>query len=254
MQRVLTFLIGLVLLCDLAVIGVHVLDDHTTLISKRPLRTPDPSTPVRLVPGPGQAFVTGDVDHVAADNAQIQPVTSPFTISAVERGVGRLTIDKALMGDRRVTISWDGGTPLPISGGGGLDVGVTHVEVDDKGPVYSLDGAGRTFLPGTYSLGATVAVGTGGLATPRDGVQFTADQQTVLSSRGNVVIRVDPQKVDLLGPGKLNMTGKLQVQLPNKKANASTVTFGEGPYRVTVDPAGGTLKVDAVLQGTVDYH
>ena len=257
-QRVLAFLVGLVFVCDLAVVGVHLLDDHTSLISNRTPSargTSSSDTSETVVPGPGQAFVTGEADRVAADNAQTQPVMSPFTITAVERGVGRLTIDKALVGDRRVTISWDGGTPLPVSGSGGLDVGVTHVEVDDKGPVYSLDGAGRPFLPGTYSLATTVAVGSGGgLSTPQEGVQFTADRQTVLSSRGNVVIRLDPQKVDLLGPGKLAMTGKLRVQFPKRKTNASSVTFAEGPYRVTVDPADGRVRVDAVLQGRVDVH
>ena len=250
----LAFLIGLVLLSDLAVVTVHVLNDHTSLVTAKggSSRSSAVDTETKVVPSAGQEFVTGDLDHVTADNAQVQPLMAPFTVTAAERGVGRVTIEKALMGDRRVTITWDSGTPLPISGSGGLDLGAAHVEVDKDGPVFSLDGAARTFLPGSYTLGTSVAVGTGGLATPRDGVQFTADQQTTLQSKGNVVVHLDARKIDLLGPGKVTMNGKLKVQYPDKTVDATTVSFADGPYRVTVDPGANGVKVDSILQGPVD--
>ena len=248
------FLIGLVLLSDLAVVGVHVLNDHTSLITAKGAssRSSSAGSGTNVVPGQGQAFVSGELDHAAADGAQVQPVPSPFTVTALERGQGRVSIEKALMGDRRVTITWDSGTPLPVSGAGGLDLGATHVEVSKDGPVLFLDGAPRTFLPGSYTLGTTVAVGTGGLATPRDGVEFTADQQTTLQSKGNVVIHLDPQKLVLQGPGKLMMNGRFKVQYPKKTVNASTINFAEAPYRVSVDPTDSGVHVEAILQGPVD--
>jgi hypothetical protein len=251
----LAFLIGVVLLSDLAVVGVHVLNDHTSLVTARSTSSQAISADAgpKVVPGQGQAFVTGDLDRAALDGAQGQPLPLPFTITALERGQGRVTIEHALMGDRRVTITWDSGTPLPVSGAGaGLDLGATHVEVSKDGPVLFLDGAPRSFLPGSYTLGTTVAVGTGGLATPRDGVQFTADQQTTLESNGNVVIHLDPQKLVLQGPGKLSMNGHFKVQYPKKSANATTINFAEAPYQVTVDPTGSGVHVDAILQGPVD--
>jgi hypothetical protein len=126
------------------------------------------------------------------------------------------------------------------------------VEVNRDGPVVSLDGAPRKFLPGSYTLGTTVAVGTDGLATPREGVVFIADEQTQLQSEGNIVIRLDPRRLDLLGPGKLAISGRLKVQFPDRTVDATTVNFNEAPYRVTVDPTATSLLVDAVLQGPVD--
>jgi hypothetical protein len=251
---ILAFFALLVLLCDVAVVVVHVLDDKTTLIAGKPRVTHTETTEVQVVPAAGQAFVTGTLDTLAADNAQIEPLPTPLTIRG-ERGVSRVTIDKALMGGKRVTINWDGGTPMPLSGaGGGIDFGTAHVEVSGDGIVYSLDGAPRTFVAGTYSIGTSVAVGTSGVATPRDGVSFTADAQTVLVSKGNPNVKVDLHKIDLLGPGKLQASGKLKVQFPDRSVSATTVSFGEGPYRVTVDPAGTGVKVDAILQGRVDTN
>lgn len=244
------FFAALVLACDLAVVAVHLLDDHTTLIAGKP-RQSLTATTEEVVPAAGQAFVTGTIESLAADNAQVEPLATPLTIRG-ERGVARVTIEKALISGKRVTINWDGGTPMPITGAGGLDFGTTHVEVTGDGIAYSLDGAPRSFVAGTYSIGTSVAVGTTGVATPQDRVSFTADAQTVLISKGGPTVRIDLQKIDLLGPGKLKASGKLKVQFPDRSVNATAISFGEGPYRITVDPGAGGLEFDAILQGQVD--
>lgn len=246
-HRVLAFVIVVVLMCDLAVIGVHVLDDTTSLVSGRGGASPD-----EVRPGRGQAFVSGEIERLSADTARSEPLRSPFTLTAVEPGGGRVTIEKAMVSGRRVDISWDGGVPLPVSGEGALDLGAAHVDVDSEGIVWSLAGSPRTLVPGTYRLGAPVAVGGGGLATPREGVEFTADDQTVIATRGQVVVRLDAAKVDLLGPGRLTLDGRLQVSFPDRRLSASSVTLGEGPFRVTVAPVDGKMRVDAVLQGPVE--
>ena len=251
MERVLAFFIGLLIVCNAAVVTVHYLDDHTDLVSGRTTTATGPDD-VRVVPGEGQAFVTGTADQVTAEAAQVEPLKTPFTVTPVERGVGRASIEKALMGGRRVTITWDGGTPLPVTGAGELILGSTRVTINKDGPVFSLDGAVRAFKAGTYTLGATVGVGTSGIGTPREGVSFIADDQTVLVSRGAVVVKLDPQKLDLLGPGKLNLSGSLQVQFPDRTTRSTSVSFGGGPYRVTVEPAADRLTVDAIFQGQVD--
>ena len=249
------FLAALVLVCDLAVVSVHYLNDHTTLIAGKVRTVHTQTTEVKVVPAAGQAFVTGTLDRLAADNAQIEPLPTPLTITG-ERGVANITIEKALVGGKRVTINWNGGTPMPISaasgGGGALELGATHVEVSSDGIVYSIDGAPRTFAAGSYSIGTSVGVGASGIATPQDRVTFTADAQTVLTSKGNQVIKADVGKVNLLGPGKLRASGKFKVQFPDRTVSSSLVTFGDGPYRVTIDTEGSAIKLDAILQGQVD--
>lgn len=244
------FFAALVLVCDLAVVTVHYLDDHTSLIAGTRVTTRTDTTE-EVVPAAGQAFVTGTLDRLAADNAQIEPLATPLTIRG-ERGVSRVTIEKALVTGKRVTINWDGGTPMPLSGGTGLDLATTHVEVSGDGIVYTLDGAPRSFIAGTYTIATSVGVGASGIATPQDRVTFIADAQTQLISRGNPTVRTDLRRIDLLGPGKLQAIGKLKAQFPDRTVNTTTVTFGEGPYRVTVEPEGSGIKIDAILQGQVD--
>ncbi len=206
--------------------------------------------PGAIVPSASQAFVTGEVTRLVADDAQVaEPLTSPFTITAVEQGTGSAIIDKALVGGKRTTISWGGGTPLPITGAGGLELGPVHLEVDARGVALRIDGT-WSFVPGTYRAGASVAVGTAGLATSRDSVEFTADEQTVFTGRGGVVVRRDLRRVELKGPGKLSISGRLQVQTPDSKRAAGSVTFGPGPFTLTLVPATGGLTIESVLQGT----
>ena len=202
------------------------------------------------VPGPGQLFVTGDVSRLVAEDALIkESFNSPFTLTAVERGAGNATISNALVGGKRSTISWATGTPLPITGSGGLEVGPVHVEVDARGGLsISLDGAARPFRPGSYRANAPVAVGSGGIAASRDGVDFTADTQTTLTTRG-VVVRRDPARVELEGPGKVSVSGRLQVQTPEGKRPAGTVTFGPGPFQITLQPRGDRVTIESLLQG-----
>jgi len=205
-----------------------------------------------LVPGPGQEFVTGDVAHFVADDAQVSaPLASPFTLTAAERGEASATIENALVNGQRSTISWPSGTPLPITGTGGLDLGAVHVDVDPAGVTWNLDGAVRTFVPGDYEAGASVAVGTGGIATPRESVDFRADERTVLTSHGGVTVHVDLQTLELTGPGKISVSGTLKVQTPGSTRQSAAVTFGPGPFKVTLTPGGNTgVRVNAVLQGT----
>jgi len=206
-----------------------------------------------LVPGDGQEFVTGDVATFMADDAEAgQPLASPFTLEAAERGEGSATIDNALVDGRRTTISWSSGTPLPITGGGGLELGPVHVEVDPGGVTWGLDGGTRNFVPGTYRAGAAVAVGTAGIASTRDSVSFEADSQTVLNARGGVVVKVDPQSLKLTGPGKISVSGTLKVQDPDETREAGAVTFGPGPFEVDLTPGGSTgVTLRSVLQGRV---
>ena len=204
------------------------------------------------VPGSGQAFVTGAIDRLRAEDAQAPgPLGTPFTLSALERGAGAVAIENAVVGGKRSTISWGSGTPLPITGAGGLDLGPVAVEADAGGVTWRIDGAARTFVPGTYRAGAPVAVGSAGLAAPREAVDFQAGPDTVLESHGGVVVRFDRRPLELQGPGKLSISGRLRVQTANSTKAATTVNFGPGPFTVTLSPTPGGYTIDSVLQGPV---
>jgi hypothetical protein len=211
---------------------------------------PDGARP-QLMPSPGQTIVTGLVEGLVAENAQSEPLAPPFTISAAERGTANLTIENAMVDGRQVAINWGSGTPLPIGGAGGLDFGAAHVEADGSGLTWSLDGEPREFLPGEYRANAPVAVGPSGIATPREGVDFQAGSGTVLIARGGTLVHVPPRLVTLEGPGKVTASGQLRVRTTDGEKAATQVELREGPFKVTLEPAGSQLRIEAVLQGPV---
>jgi hypothetical protein len=203
-------------------------------------------------PAPGQYFVRGTVDRLLAEKAQSAEIAAPFTLTAVERGVGAATIENALVEGRRTSIVWGGGTPLPITGAGGaVDLDGAKVEVNATGITWTLDGSPRALKAGTYRVGAPVAVGVGGLATPRDAVAFTADARTVISTRGGVVVVLPPGPLEVGGPGRVTATGQLRVRDQTALTPAGGIQFGEGPYTVKITPMNGRLELDAILQGAL---
>jgi hypothetical protein len=258
MERVIAYLTALMLSAGALAAGVRLAADHTSALDRfkgGPVATPATTTTTVDIgppPAPGQAFVKGTVDKLTAEGAQGTPsvIAAPFTLTALERGVGRATIENALVSGRRTSIVWGGGTPLPITGtGGSIDVGGSKVDVDASGATWTVDGAARALKPGTYRAGAPVAVGTTGVGTPRDAVEFTADARTVVSTRGGVVIKVAPGPLELTGPGKVTATGQLQVRDQTTLRPAAGIQFGEGPYTVKLNAVSGRLELDAVLQG-----
>ncbi len=210
----------------------------------------DTRVPVtRIVPAAGQSFVTGEIESLSADDTQTTPIPVPFTLTSVDRGAGKGTIENALVDGKRTTIFWGGGTPLPLSGeGGGVDVTGAVVEVVPAGITWTISG-GRKLLPGSYFAGAPVAVGATGLAVPRDSVSFTADDRTVLNTTGGVAIELEPQRLEITGPGRVSAKGKLTVTDTSGSRSASAIDFATGPYRVLVTPQGSKLVLDATLQG-----
>lgn len=251
MQRALAYCVALVLSVTAVFVGVTVLSANTTAFDRFKGGTPATTTTVDLgpAPAPGQVFVKGTVDRLTAERAQAAAIATPFTLTAVERGVGKVTIENALVDGKRTTIAWDGGTPLPITGAGGtIDLNGSKVDVDATGSVWAVDGA-RPLKPGAYRAGASVAVGEGGLARPRDSVAFTADSRTIINGKGGVTLKVAPARLELTGPGKVVGAGQFQIRDQKSRTPAARFQFGEGPYTVVVNPVDGRLELDAILQG-----
>ena len=259
MERVIAYITALVVSAAAVVVTVRVAADHTSALdrfktgtSSSAHATTTTTVPAGPPPAPGQAFVKGTIDKLTAEGAQGAPssIAAPFTLTALERGVGKATIENAVVDGKRTSIVWGGGTPLPITGTGGtLDLAGSKVDVDASGATWTVDGNSRALSPGKYRAGAPVAVGVGGLATARDSVEFTVDSRTVITSRGGVVIKVPPARLELTGPGKVSATGQFQVRDPSTTKPAAGFQFGEGPYTITLNPVNGRFELDAVLQG-----
>ena len=66
------------------------------------------------------------------------------------------SVEAALINGARKTIYWYAGQPLPVSGGGGLDLGPAHVDADAHGVTWSITGT-SAFKPGRYRFGSSVA-------------------------------------------------------------------------------------------------
>lgn len=254
MQRVVAYIVALVVAVAGIAVGIRVVASSSSAFDRFKGATPATTTTTTLPgpkPAPGQFFVKGTVTKLTAEGAQSAALPAPFTLSAVERGVGKATVENALVGGKRTSIVWSSGTPLPITGtGGSIDLSGSKVEVDASGAAtWTVDGSPRALKPGTYRAGASVAVGTTGVGTARDAVAFTADALTMISAHGGVVIKVAAAPLELKGPGKVWGAGQLQVRDETSQKPAAGFQFGEGPYTVKLTPVEGRLDLDAVLQG-----
>jgi hypothetical protein len=252
-QRIVAYVAALVVTVVALVVGIRVVAGNSSALDRFKGGGASTTTiDLGPAPGPGQVIVKGTIDKLTAEGAQSAAATvaTPFTLNVLNRGVGKATIENALVDGRRTSIAWGGGTPLPITGtGGAIELSGTKVDVDAAGVSWTVDGSARAFKPGAYRAGASVAVGAGGLASARDGVNFTADTRTIIAASGGVVVTVAPARVEITGPGKVVATGQLQVRDQTTRTPAARFQFGEGPYTVVVNPVNGRIELDAVLQG-----
>ena len=216
---------------------------------------PPPPTTTTVAPGPatGRMQITGTVSALAADRAVTDPIAPPFTITVAQRGVGGGEFDNVVVDGRTAQVNWQAGQPLPVRGpGAGLNLNEAPVKVDATSITWSLDGAGREVLPGTYTLAAPVAVGAGGIASPQDSVTMTAATNSLLSTRGDARIVLNPKPLRLEGnQGTVDITGKFTVVTEAGRRTVTHAVFGPGSYRITLTPEGRGWRIDADLDGTL---
>jgi hypothetical protein len=205
----------------------------------------------QIVPGANQTFISGTITSLSSSNAEGPALTPPFTITIPVRGQGSADLTGVSVGGHSVEIYWYGGQPLPVSGTGQLMISGGTVSVNASGITWVLDGAARTLTPGHYHLGAPVAVGTSGIATPEQNISFDAGADSTMETTGHAQVHLAPADLHLTGPGSLTMAGTLQVQTPAATRPAGSVTFGPGAYDVTLTPTTGGDTIKATLQGPV---
>jgi hypothetical protein len=211
------------------------------------------TVPVDIVPAAGQTFVTGNLTSLSADNAVGPPLTPPFTITIASRGQGNADITGVLVGGQDVEIFWYGGQPLPVSGTGQLAIDGGAVSVDPGGITWMLDGAIRSLTTGHFNLGAPVAVGSGGLATPHQSIAFDAGSRSTMQTSGHAQVHLAPAPLRLTGPGSVTLQGDFQVQTSTASRHAQTVTFGPGSYDMALTPTASGDTIRATLQGAVSF-
>ena len=227
-----TWLLGLVTVAVLAG-GV------VTVVSEDRKPVVETTVVEREVLPEGQTELRGHVDGFVADDAVGDPLTMPIDVDA-----GGATIEGALVDGERSTIVWDGGRPLRLTGSGSIDLGPAHVELGVGALFWTLDGL-RILTPGDYRIDTPVAVGTGGLARPRDSVSFQADEETTIDTRGGAVVgRGLP--VHLEGPGSFRADGTFRLRTRDGTVEASHIEFGPGPFVVDVGKDG---TITAVFNG-----
>ena len=198
---------------------------------------------------PGQTEVTGIVTFLKAEPADAPPLPLPVTITVPQRGAGGATISQALTGSKRVSIVWDGGTPLLLKGTGTIDVTPAAVEVSAGGVRWLLDGHATSFAPGTYTAAAPVAVGATGLARPQGSATFTADADTGLSTHGGAAVTLPLGPLALSGPGAVALQGRLRIRTPDGTTSAERAAFGSGPYELRIEPTPEGIRITGLLQG-----
>ena len=210
---------------------------------------------ITVVPAAGQTLVRGRLTSVTGDGITPPALRLPLSLDEQNRGETQATFRAVLVEGRRTNVYWNGGRPLPLSGTGGIDLfasGGTHATLDGGGFTWSLDGFVRQLLPGTYTTGFTVGVGSGGLPTPHDEpITFTADARSTLVTRGGAIIHQAQAALKITGPGQLVLTGAFVLRTATGTRTAKTITFGPGPFVLDLTPVAGGYQLSGTLQGPV---
>jgi hypothetical protein len=204
-----------------------------------------------LVPGPGQVFVRGTVTTVLIADAVLEPreMPVPLTISS-ERGFGNGgEVTSAQVDGEPSTIVWDGGTPFVLSSGGSLLLDPVDLALVDGGLQAVLGRGNHALTPGTYQLDTSVAVGTEGVATPRDSVTFDAVEGTLFEARGDASILFGPDAPRrFVGPGTVLLAGTLEITDPDGTRTEESLVTQVAAFDLTFTPDGaGGWTVEGIV-------
>ncbi len=203
----------------------------------------------------GATEVTGVVTAMHLELAVPEPrtVAAPFTITA-ERGFGNGgTVTGARVDGTPATIEWDAGRPFVVSRGAALVLDPVRVDLTPEGIRLNLADAVHRFESGTYHLDTPVAVGSSGVASPRESVVFDADDATRFELRGDAALLLPGRGARRLrGPGTLHLEGTLELRDRSGTRAVTRLDASEGPFEVTLTPVdAGGWRLDARVGGEI---
>jgi hypothetical protein len=199
--------------------------------------------------------VAGTLTSAQLSGAVLQPrdVPTPLTVVS-DRGFGNGgDVTSVQVAGDPSTIVWDGGRPFVLSSGGALVLDPVDVELRPDGLRLALATGVHALRPGTYQLDTPVAVGTAGIATPRDAVTFEAHEGSRFEPRGDAALVLGPTGPHrVTGPGRVDLVGTLQLTTAGGTSPAGALTAGEGAYDLTFTPTGsGAWTVDGIVAGPI---
>lgn len=212
--------------------------------------------PERPTPGErsGQIEVTGTLTSLRLHGAALDPrsMPTPLTITS-ERGFGNgATLTRVGVDGTESSIVWDGGRPFVLAGDGGLIADPVVVDLVPEGLRFLLGGSTHRLVPGGYQLDTPVAIGTSGVATPRDSVAFTATDDTRLEGRGDAALVVglsQPQR--LRGPGRVEIEGALELTDATGVRSTSALVMDLAAFDLTVkDDGNGTISIRGIVSSS----
>jgi hypothetical protein len=216
--------------------------------------TGEPTTtvaPPTVVPGPGQVRVAGRVSAVRLDGAVLEPreVATPLTIVS-DRGFGNGgELTGVEIDGEAGSIVWDGGRPFILSSGSALVVGPVAVQAAPEGLRLLLGGSAHALTPGSYRLDTPVAVGSAGIATPRDTVTFVATEHSLFEPRGDAALVVGfdaPRR--FTGPGRVQLEGELALTDSTGAHRAASFLSEQAAFDLTFTPTGdGGWLIDGLV-------
>jgi hypothetical protein len=202
----------------------------------------------------GVLRIEGTVTAMLLEGARLDPqaVPTPLTLES-ERGFGNGgEITGVTVEGRESTIVWDGGRPFVLSSGPGLVPDPTTVELVDGGLRVGLGGGAHALEPGTYRLNTPVAVGTRGVATPRDSVTFVAGEDAQLEAEGDTALVLGAAEGQgFVGPGDVHLEGELLVDQAEGTQEATSLDLDGQPFELVLTAfEGGRWTVS----GRVESH
>lgn len=213
-------------------------EDQTVALSEGEPTTGSTSP---VVPGPGELRVEGTVTAVHLEGALPDPreVALPLTVAA-ERGFGNGgELTAVLVDGRSSTIVWDGGRPFVLASGDSFVPDPTVVDLLPSGVRLALGGVTHRLTPGTYRLDTPVAVGTSGVATPRDSVTFEALAESRFEARGDANLVLGREQARrVVGLGRVELTGSLDLTDRSGTRPTTALTVDRAAFDLTLTPTG----------------